>query len=275
MTGPRPHSFDRVTGFPSSLSIVKSGAFPPTSTIANPAPATKGTGEITLSLPNWRPVGPDRATESILNGRRSFRPRTFGPPTDGSGGSSTLTRGGKTIAKYVLAADYTLMTDYRNVPLATFFSCIPTDYWQSRLAFRILANPPRSNGDGRPRRVPYGLRKIESSLVRTHGRESVVVADPRSVEEFIDDETEVVGLHSMDPLGLGPVSMSFTMGGVLTPYTKVKFLELAQRVQRPDRKYKVVLGGPGVWHFDYREGMQESLGIDHIEIGRASCRERV
>ncbi len=32
------------------------------------------------------------------------------------------------MAKYVLAADYTLMTDYRNVPLATFFSCIPTDY---------------------------------------------------------------------------------------------------------------------------------------------------
>src|SRR2546427_1095302 len=47
------------------------------------------------------------------------------------------------MAKYVLAADYTLMTDYRNVPLATFFSCIPTDYWQSRLVFRILADQPK------------------------------------------------------------------------------------------------------------------------------------
>jgi radical SAM superfamily enzyme YgiQ (UPF0313 family) len=167
----------------------------------------------------------------------------------------------------VLAADYTLMTDYRNVPLATFFSCIPTDFWQSRLAFRILANPPPSNGDGRPNRVPYGMRKIEASLAGKNGRDSVVIADPRRVNEFIDDETEVVGLHSMDPLGLGPVSMSFTMGGVLTPYTKAKFLELAQAVQRPNRKYKVVLGGPGAWHFDCREGMQESLGIDHIVHG--------
>src|SRR5207244_7341638 len=87
------------------------------------------------------------------------------------------------------------------------------------------------------------------------------------MEQFIDDDTEVVGLHSMDPLGLGPVSMSFTMGGVLTPYTKAMFLELVQRVQRPNRKYKVVLGGPGAWHFDYRQEMQESLGIDHIVHG--------
>src|SRR2546426_600387 len=171
------------------------------------------------------------------------------------------------MAKYVLAADYTLMTDYRNVPLATFFSCIPTDYWQSRLVFRILADQPKLDAAGRPIRVPYGLRKVEASLVRAFGRDDVVIADPRDVDRYIDDETEVVGLHSMDPLGLGPVSMSFTMGGVLTPYTKAMFLDLVQRVQRPNRKYKIVLGGPGAWHFDYRQEMQESLGIDHIVHG--------
>src|SRR3989440_3211943 len=79
------------------------------------------------------------------------------------------------MAKYVLAADYTLMTDYRNVPLATFFSCIPTDYWQSRLVFRILADPPKLDPEGRPIRVPYGLRKVEASLVRAYGRDAVVI----------------------------------------------------------------------------------------------------
>src|SRR5438445_339523 len=177
-------------------------------------------------------------------------------------------RVGGGMAKYVLAADYTLMTDYRNVPLATFFSCIPTDYWQSRLVFRILADQPKRDAAGRRIRVPYGLRKVEASLVRAFGRDDVVIADPRDVDRYIDDETEVVGLHSMDPLGLGPVSMSFTMGGVLTPYTKAMFLELVKRVQRPNRKYKVVLGGPGAWHFDYRQEMQGSLvmaqpGVSH------------
>jgi radical SAM superfamily enzyme YgiQ (UPF0313 family) len=171
------------------------------------------------------------------------------------------------MAKYVIAADYTLLTDYRRVPLATFFSCIPEDYWYSRLAFRILADPPHVDARGIPIRVPYGLRKVEASLVGANGRDAVVVADPGTIDRWIDDETEVVGLHSMDPLGLGPVSMSFTMGGSLTPYTKVKFLELVRKVQRPGRRYKVVLGGPGGWQFDYREGMQETLGIDHIVHG--------
>ncbi|HEY7587534.1 MAG TPA: radical SAM protein [Thermoplasmata archaeon] len=171
------------------------------------------------------------------------------------------------MAKYVLAADYTLMTDYRNVPLATFFSCIPTDYWQSRLAFRILANPPALDENGEPIRAPYGLRKVEAALVRVHGRKDVAIADPEHLERYIGDDTEVVGIHSMDPLGLGPVSMSFTLGGVLTPYTKSKFLELAARANRPGRKYKVVLGGPGAWHFEVRPGLQEQLGIDHIVYG--------
>src|SRR3989442_237678 len=171
------------------------------------------------------------------------------------------------MAKYVLAAHHTLMTDYRNVPLAVFFSCIPADYWSSRLVFRALADPAKLDGHGLPIRAPYGLRKVEASLVRAKGRDDVVVADPNDVDRWIDEDTEVVGLHTMDPLGLGRVSMSFTMGGTLTPYTKVKFLELAEKVRKPGRRYKVVVGGPGAWQFDCREGMQESLGIDHIVHG--------
>lgn len=159
------------------------------------------------------------------------------------------------------------MTEFRNVPLATFFSCIPHDFWYSRAVFRILANQPELDRQGLPIRVPYGLRKIEASLVKAVGRDEVIVTDPRNVDRYITDDTEVVGLHSMDPLGLGPVSMSFTMGGTMTPYTKAMFLELVQRVQRPGRKYKVVLGGPGTWQFDYRPGVADALGIDHVVNG--------
>src|SRR5437899_12172400 len=97
--------------------------------------------------------------------------------------------GGRTIAKYVLAADFTLLTDFRNVPLATFFSCIPTDYWQSRLVFRILASPPQVDRQGRPPRVPYGLRQIETALVQANGRAFVVTADPRPMGHSIHDDT--------------------------------------------------------------------------------------
>src|SRR5881397_3415438 len=152
------------------------------------------------------------------------------------------------MAKYVLAADYTLMTDYRNVPLATFFSCIPTDYWHSRLVFRILADPPKLDPEGRPIRVPYGLRKVEASLVRAYGRDAVVIADPRNIDRYIDDETEVVGLSPMDPLGLGPVSMSFTMGGVLTPLPKRCSSILSGACSDPTENTRSSSGGraPGI-----------------------------
>ncbi len=159
------------------------------------------------------------------------------------------------------------MTDYREVPLATFFSCIPSDYWYSRLVHRILANPAQLDRQGRPIRAPYGLRKVEAGLVKAVGRENVDVVDPRFLERAISEDTEVVGLHSMDPLGLGPVSMSFTLGGTLTPYTKHMFLDLASKTQRSNRKFKVVLGGPGAWQFDYRPGLRAQLGIDHIVHG--------
>ena len=172
------------------------------------------------------------------------------------------------MSRYVLVTDYTLLTNFRGVPLATFFSCMPTDYAISRLAFRILADPVELDARGQPVRIPYGLRKIESDLVNRVGRDDVAIADPRNVQRFITEDTEVVGLHTMDPLGLGPVSMSFTMGGALTPYTKAMFLEMIAQVNhRPGRKYKVVLGGPGAWHFDYRPEMQQSLGIDTIVHG--------
>jgi radical SAM superfamily enzyme YgiQ (UPF0313 family) len=172
------------------------------------------------------------------------------------------------MAKYVLVTDFTLLTNFRQVPLATFFSCIPTDYWYSRLVFGILADRPELDARGQPVRVPYGRRKIEASLLRDLPPDEVVIANPRNVRQYIGEDTRVVGIHTMDPLGLGPVSMSFTMGGSLTPYTKAMFLDLMSRVNHtPDRKYRIVLGGPGAWQFDCRETMQESLGIDHIVHG--------
>lgn len=170
------------------------------------------------------------------------------------------------MARIVLTADYTLMTNYRDLPLATFFSCIPTDFWHSRLAFRILAPPP-PHDRGRAVWAPYGLRKLESALLRDFRREEIVVAHPQHVNRFIGEDTEVVGINSMDPLGLGPVSMSFTNGGVMTPYTKACFEDVVMNLPNGNRKFKVVVGGPGVWHFDYRPAEKERYGIDHLVAG--------
>lgn len=182
------------------------------------------------------------------------------------------------MARIVLSADYTLMTNFRDIPLATFFSCMPTDYAISRMAFNILApDPPHENGVAKW--APYGLRKVEASL-RGSGKwkpEEIVVAHPNYVTHFIGPETQVVGIYAMDPLGLGPVSMSFTNGGSLEPYTRYMFEKLMRSIKDPHggrpngyrRHYKTIVGGAGVWHFEYRPAMVDELGIDHIIMGEA------
>src|SRR2546427_5082166 len=146
-------SFERVRGFPSSLSTVKSEACWPASAIWGTAAVERPAGD--------NPFASTRREAAAAAERNVYL-------TDGTHSGPRLSRGiaepdqthqsgdrglGEGMAKYVLAADYTLMTDYRNVPLATFFSCIPTDYWQSRLVSRILADQPKLAAPRRPMRA--------------------------------------------------------------------------------------------------------------------------
>ena len=130
--------------------------------------------------------------------------------------------------KIVLTADRTLMSPYRGISLASFFGCAPAidpNRSHDTLLYKILRNQvtprllfdficnPISHHNGVANYAPYGLRKVEASLIRDgYNKEDVVVAHPDYIEKFIGPETEVVGTYEMDPLGMGPVTMTFTYG---------------------------------------------------------------
>lgn len=175
--------------------------------------------------------------------------------------------------RIVLTADFTLMTDYRDLSLTPFFSCIPADYFVSRSVFHLLApNPPHRNGEAVF--APYGLRKFEAALL-TDGfeREEVVVTHPDHVHRFIGPETDFVGINTMDPLGLGPVSMTFTNGGRLTAFTKAMFDKVLGLLPRENGyRFKLVVGGPGAWQLKIRPNEREARGIDHIVQGECDTR---
>src|SRR5437879_10670434 len=118
------------------------------------------------------------------------------------------------------------MSHYRGISLATFFGCAPAidphrsknNFWYyifknqvtPKVLFDFICNPI-GHKNGAASYAPYGLRKVEAALLRDgFKRDEVVVAHPDHVEKFIGPETEVVGTHEMDPLGMGPVTMTFT-----------------------------------------------------------------
>ena len=114
----------------------------------------------------------------------------------------------------------------------------------------------------------YGLIKVESILVDKFGDENVVVSNYDNLHRFIGRNTKVVGISTMDPMGLAYVSTTYNSligfgGESLNAY------EFEQLVSHPSiKKYKpkVIVGGQGSWQIIEAKA-QERLGIDVIFQG--------
>jgi len=189
--------------------------------------------------------------------------------------------------KIVLTADRTLMSPYRGISLATFFGCAPAlDPYRDKKSFwyKILKNQvtpkvlfdficnysPHVNGVAI--HAPYGLRKVEAGLLRDgFSRDEVVVAHPDHIEKFIGPQTEVVGTYEMDPLGMGPVTMTFTYGRKQISYDEFYCTELHQRINAAKKKSgshaKVIAGASGTWQYNYDPQKIHEFGLYAILEG--------
>jgi radical SAM superfamily enzyme YgiQ (UPF0313 family) len=189
--------------------------------------------------------------------------------------------------KVVLSADRTLMSPYRGISLASFFGCAPAidvnrdhnSFWYHvfgnqvtpRMLFDFICNPiPHT--DGLANYAPYGLRKVEAALVRDgYRREDVVVAHPDQVEKFIGPGTEVVGTYEMDPLGMGPVTMTFTYGRKQMSFDEFYCRDLHLRIKAAKEKNgssaKVIAGASGTWQYNYDPAKIEEYGLYGIVEG--------
>jgi radical SAM superfamily enzyme YgiQ (UPF0313 family) len=170
------------------------------------------------------------------------------------------------MARYVLVADTTLSRNYRNVPLLDFLASAPTSFLPSSI-YSFLKGPPPPAVDGKAAIAPYSVRKLEAALLKDHPREEVVVAHEDHIAEFVDDDTELIGVSTMDPLGLGPLTMSYSVffETRAPAYVHREFETLLARVNRAraGKKARLIVGGPGVWELTVRP---EELERNHIDF---------
>ena len=176
------------------------------------------------------------------------------------------------MARYVLVADSTLARNYRSVPLLDFLASAPTGILPNSF-YSFLKGPPPPAVGGKAAIAPYSLRKLEAAVLKDHPREDVVVAHEDHIQDFVDDDTELIGVTTMDPLGLGPLTMSFAVFfRTLAPsYVNLEFESLVRRVNaaRAGKKAKLMIGGPGVWELTVRPETMDHLSIDYAFQGEA------
>ena len=177
------------------------------------------------------------------------------------------------MTKIVLISDSTLSYEYRNFPLLDFLPCAPGKAVPERI-YKFLKGPaPPAKPSGEVIFAPYALRKLEASLLRKYRREDIVIAHEDYLENFIKDDTKIIGLTTMDPLGIGPTTMSYyaLFGGQLDAWVKRDWDILMQKVNaaRRGKKAKLIVGGPGVWEFTILRDEIDDYHFDYVFQGEA------
>jgi radical SAM superfamily enzyme YgiQ (UPF0313 family) len=172
------------------------------------------------------------------------------------------------MSEVVLTADRTLMSNYHNNEFLGFGTCAPPNFIPEWL-FSYLFFPHMKSQKGKPETAPYGLRKMEAQLKKDGFK--VTVASPNHLNEYLEN-TKILGIHAMDPFGLGPASTTLATIFKKQPYLAKHFQALLTdpTIKKAKKNgLKIVVGGPGAWQFKYREKSTQELGIDCVVEGES------
>ncbi len=168
----------------------------------------------------------------------------------------------------VLTASKAESNEYDNNPFAAFLCTFPKKISGYALK-EHLENIPINN-DGSAKRTIYGLRKIESIIIDEFGEENVVCAHYNELNKFIGNKTKIVGISTMDPMGLAYVSTTYNsligFGG--EALNASEFEKLLNHTSIKKYKPKIIVGGQGSWQI-IEANSQKRLGIDVIFQGEA------
>jgi len=129
-----------------------------------------------------------------------------------------------------------------------------------------------SGPDGQAKYVPNGLRVIESLLLQRFPASDIAVCFPDQLEQFVGEDTRVVGIHAHNPLGITFATDVYAglWGSAQEPVNAAEFrrLILHPAIERHRKHLKVIVGGPGAWQLEHKKLLDE-WKIDCVVNGEA------
>lgn len=183
---------------------------------------------------------------------------------EGGGALIVLTASASEISDY---SDYNPFGDPIPSPFMAFTSAFPSSI-VPRKVLRSRWFTPKENPDSTARFVPLGLRKVEAILRQRYSEDEVKVVHPESLHRFVGPNTKVLGVNSMNPLGLAYVDTTYSslvgMGG-----ESINSAEFKHTVFHPsvlEHRPAILVGGGGSWQIDRADAYDE-LGITSILMG--------
>src|SRR4030067_2986576 len=167
--------------------------------------------------------------------------------------------------RIVPTADGTLMSSYNGSMFICLAACFPRVL--PRWLYKRVFCPSQPHTRGEVAVAPAGLRKIQAALLRAGiPPEDIAIAHPEHLSKVVDSETQVIGINTSDPLGLGPASSTFCSLLGRESYTAYFFRRLMRDRALRTSRAKIIVGGPGTWQLSNGSTRTE-LGIDCIVEG--------
>jgi radical SAM superfamily enzyme YgiQ (UPF0313 family) len=173
--------------------------------------------------------------------------------------------------RIVLAASSSESSEYlRSTWRQMLLATLPSRYMRLPLIDTDWSTKNETNPDGQAKYVPHGLRIIESLLSRRFSPDDIAVCYADQFEEFIGDETRVVGIHAHNPLGITFATDIYPafFGREIEPVNATEFRKLILHpvLQQHKLHLKTIVGGPGSWQID-KKNLQDAWQIDCIVDG--------
>jgi radical SAM superfamily enzyme YgiQ (UPF0313 family) len=179
----------------------------------------------------------------------------------------------------VLTCDWTMMSDHHGKEFLGFGTTTPA-YILPEKAYQKLFFPVMDvDENGFPEQAPYGMRKVEASLMDA-GVDARIV-HPSYLDRYMPGKTKVLLVSGHDYFGLNPPSSTFA--GVMRkdPLNCVNFkrmLSLPHVLEARRQGMKLIAGGPCAWQLSPATRMKvpwigefvDSIGgIDSVVEGEA------
>ncbi|MCZ6581872.1 MAG: radical SAM protein [Thaumarchaeota archaeon] len=172
--------------------------------------------------------------------------------------------------RFVLSADPSVMSHYRNNLLFGYFAGVPVGKLSPYIYEKIFCPTVKfDKNSGEALFAPLGLRRIESALKNSFGKKDVFVSHPEHLTKSVDKDTKVVGIAVMDPFGTSPVPIATTERHIRKERLSFKRLCLKVKELKKKNNFKVVVGGSGAWQLTFDKELREEYGIDHLVVGEA------
>ncbi|HXF04531.1 MAG TPA: radical SAM protein [Blastocatellia bacterium] len=173
--------------------------------------------------------------------------------------------------KIVLAASTSESSEYlRSTWRQMLLATLPAQY--AHLLGTDWSTEVETWPDGQAKYVPQGLRVVEALLLEKFSPDEIAVCYPDQLDQFVGQETRVVGIHAHNPLGITFATdvYAYFYGQDVEPINAAEFRRLILHpvLRRHKDHLKIIVGGPGAWQIE-KKGLQDEWLIDCLVDGEA------